>query len=33
MWDINVDENMRVDIGAINRLDKENNMKKLIRLI
>jgi hypothetical protein len=28
-----VDENLRVDIGAINRLDKDNNMLRLIRSI
>ena len=33
LWDINVDDNMRIDVGAINRLDKENNMRRMIRSI
>jgi len=33
VWEINADENMKIDVGAINRLDKENNMRRMVRQI
>jgi len=33
LWEISMEDNMRVDIGAINRLDKENNAVRMIRNI
>jgi hypothetical protein len=33
IWEINIEGNVRVDIGAMNRLDKDNNMIRLVRNI
>jgi hypothetical protein len=30
LWEVEVDENQKVDVGAINRLDHANNVKKLV---
>jgi hypothetical protein len=33
LWEVSPDENVRVDVGAVNRLDHTNNVKKLVRNI
>lgn len=33
IWEINAIENLKIDIAHVNRLDKDNNMKRLIRNI
>ena len=33
LWEINALENLKIDIGQVNRLDKDNNMKRLVKNI
>jgi len=33
IWEINAIENLKIDIAQVNRLDKDNNMKRLVRNI
>ena len=33
LWEINEQEHLKVDIGAINRLDRDNNEKRIIKQI
>ncbi len=33
LWEINAIEHLKIDIAQVNRLDKDNNMKRLIRNI